>query len=193
MGALFLRMVLALVFVFGVSLIFAVVMVLLAFMGSAGVCGGSERLVSASPELAASFQRKWDAFNATLDGRQPATVSLTEGEVTSRGRQFLDESNAPVEDLKVCLNEGEGEGSARIDLPIVGDAEVRVRGTMTFVGIRPRVVIHEIDVGSIPGPIADLARAAVRAIINDQLNKLELKHRYSLEVHPEIATLRGEP
>src|SRR3990172_9014430 len=105
----FLYMVLALVVVFGVSVIAAVVIAFLALTGSVGACGGDQRLVQSDAALASQFQGKWDTFNDSLEAGQPATVVFNESEVTSRGTTFLEEKNAPISSLKVCLNPGEGE------------------------------------------------------------------------------------
>ena len=189
----FLYMVLALVVVFGVSVIAAVVIALLALMGSVGACGGDTRLVEVSPSLATQFQDKWDAFNDSLEAGQPATVVFNESEVTSRGTTFLEEKDAPISGLKVCLNPGEGEATAKIDVPFFGDVDVMVRGTVDLSGSTPKVDIRDIQVGGVPDFIADRIKGQIRSVINDQLDDLDIEHRYDLQIGAGQASISGQP
>ena len=193
MGRAFLYLVLTLVLVFGVGIVAAIAIVLLALMGSAGACGGDQRLVESSPALAAQFQGKWDGFNASLEAGQPARVVFDESEVTSRGTAFLEEKNAPISGLKVCLNAGEGEASGKVDLPFFGDMDVKVRGTVDLRGGTPKVDIRDIQVGGVPGFVADRVKGRIRSVINDQLDDLDIEHRYDLSIGEGAASIAGQP
>ncbi len=57
----------------------------------AGAVSGSALSVSAAN--AASFQQKWDDFDALLDGGTPSSVVFNESEVSSRANQYFTEES----------------------------------------------------------------------------------------------------
>ncbi|GAG20511.1 unnamed protein product, partial [marine sediment metagenome] len=99
------RLVLAIVgAVVGVVVVLTALTALAAFVGDPGECDSGDREVESSSALAQQFQAKLDDFEAELDAGQAASFTFDESEATSRGREFLEEENAPIEDLKVCFN-----------------------------------------------------------------------------------------
>ena len=80
----------------GLTVLLAVLLVVAAFAGSPGGCDSGDREVQSSPALADQLQAKLDQFDAQLDAGQAASFTFDESEATSRGRQFLDDENAPI-------------------------------------------------------------------------------------------------
>jgi hypothetical protein len=204
MGRLLLLAIAAIVVTSGLAVVAAVVLGLLIFIGGPGAvefC--DDRAVLVDSSQADTFQRKWDAFNDTLDGGEPASVVFDESEVSSRAVAFLEEKDAPLEDVLICLFKDEGEASGKVTIPgidgvpvlgaIFGDLNFRIAGTVDLSGDSPEVVISNIDVGSVPGPIADRFEGLIRGIANDQLDDLEIEHRYRLGIGDGVALIGGEP
>src|SRR5436309_6846276 len=53
--------------------------------------------------LATAWQTKWSPFDQQLDAGQPASVSFTESESTSRATRYLDSNEASLKDLIICF------------------------------------------------------------------------------------------
>lgn len=172
----------------------AAVLLLLAVLGSVGECGGEGRLVVITAEHSSAFQGKWDMFDATLDGGNPATVSFNESEVTSRATAYLEEKDAPIKGLKVCIYPGEGEASGKIKTPFFGlEVSALVRGTVDLSGAQPKAEISEIKIGGAPGFVSGLIEGFVGGLIDDQLEDIDLEHRYSLDLADGTANVGGQP
>ena len=185
---------LALLTLVSVAIAAAVALALLTLVGSVDECGGEGRLVVVSAELSSAFQSKWDNFNAILNGGSPGTVEFNESEVTSRAISYLEGRDAPIEDLKVCIYAGEGEASGKIDTPFFGrKVSVRAKGTLDLSGAQPEVEVTDIRVGGAPGFLSGLIEGFVGNLIDDQLEEIELEHRYSLDLTDGIATVGGQP
>ncbi len=172
----------------------AFVIVLLAVLGSPGSCESPDRPIVARPEDAAAFQAKWDALNAALDGGRESTFTFTEGEATARAQQWVEENDVPVTDLRVCFDEGAGSASGKVDVPFFpGDVDVLVRGTVNLTGTKPNAVIDEIEVGSLPGPSANLVEQFINAIIDEQEKDVALAHDYGLAFEAGQMIVTGQP
>ena len=160
------------------------------------------RGVNSEGALADAWQAKWQAFDAQLDAGQPATVSFTESEATSRAQRFLDSKEAPMTDLKLCFHEGTAEATGNVDLPILADlpgigdsldSNVRARGTMDFSGANPRIVITEIEAGNLPAEAAERLKGRIEGVINDRLDDLLLQHKLSAKFTEGAIEISGTP
>lgn len=160
------------------------------------------RGVNSDATLADAWQAKWQSFDAQLDGGQPATVSFTESEATSRAQRFLNSKEAPVTNLKLCFHEGSAEATGNVDLPIFADlpgigdsldSNVRARGTMDFSGTNPRIVITEIEAGNLPAEAAERLKGRIEGVINDRLDDLLLQHKLSAKFTEGAIEISGTP
>jgi len=164
-----------------------------AFVGSPGECDSGGREVQTSAALAQQFQGKLDAFNDQLDAGQPASFTFDESEATSRGRQFLDEENAPIGDLKVCLNPDGPSASGNLSAVLGLDVSVKVSGQLDLSGGHPRVEDLSVDVGGAPGFITGGFDGVVEGVINDQLAHIDTEHQLTIIFGEGTATLSGQP
>ena len=164
-----------------------------AFVGSPGGCDSGDREVQTSDALAQQFQGKLDRFDEQLDAGQAASFTFDESEATSRGRQFLEDENAPIEDLKVCFNPEEPSASGNLSAALGLDVSVKVSGHLDFSGEHPRVDDLDIDVGGAPGFITGGFEGIVQDVINDQLAHIDSEHQLAITFGEGTATLSGQP
>ena len=177
----------------GLVVVLAVVVLVAAFTGSPGECDSGDREVESSPALAEQLQAKLDVLDAQLDAGQAASISLDESEATSRGRQFLEDENAPIADLKICLNPDGPSASGSLDAVLGLDVTAKVSGDIFLDGEHPRVEDVDIDVGAVPGFAAGGFEGAVEDVINDQLEHISLDHQLTITFGEGTATLSGQP
>jgi len=188
------RLVLAIVgAVVGVVVVVAVVTALAAFVGSPGECDSGDRDVEVSSALARQLQAKLDDFDAELDAGRAASFTFNESEATSRGREFLEEKNAPIEDLKVCFNTEGPSASGKLSAVLGFDVSAKVSGDLNLNGEHPRVEDLDIDVGSVPGFITGGIEGIIKDVINDQLDHIDIEHQLSITFGEGTATLSGQP
>lgn len=188
------RLVLAIVSaVVGVVVVLTALTALAAFVGSPGECDSGDREVESSSALAQQFQAKLDDFEAELDAGQAASFTFDESEATSRGREFLEEENAPIEDLKVCFNPEGPSASGKLSAVLGLDVTVKVSGDLDLSGEHPRIDDLDIDVGSVPGFITGGLEGVVKGVINDQLDHIDVEHQLSITFGEGTATLSGQP
>ncbi|HEU4759641.1 MAG TPA: hypothetical protein VFT91_06625 [Dehalococcoidia bacterium] len=172
----------------------AVVNVILALVGDPGRCDAAGRTIDISPANADAFQTKWDQFDDTLGRGQATTASFNESEITSRGRRYLeDENNTPIKDLLVCIRGGYGEASGSIDTPLGLNAKVKVKGTMDLTGAHPKAVIDDISIGVIPGFLVDPVKGWLEDLIDNQLDNINLHHRYDPALTEGNTEIKGTP
>ena len=172
----------------------AVGLFIIAVASDPGTCEAEGRPIVFSETAAASYQTAWDGFQATLDSGQAATVTFNETEVSSRARQWLDERDSPITELRICFTEGGAAASAELDLPIVpGDVDVLVRGTLILTGDQVEVDIDELEVGGLPGPLNDLVQTFVDDAVADETIDLELERDYELTFSEGSVTVSGQP
>lgn len=174
-------------------MIFVVATAILAVAGGPGECTPGGGPITISGANADSFQSKWDGMDDTLDAGSPASIDLNESEVSSRADMYIsDESDAPFKDVRVCLHDGFGEGSA--ELSILGiDVEVKVTGTMELTGETPVADITDIEVGAVPGFATNLIESIVEDAIEEGLNDIDLKHDYAPTITDGNAHIEGTP
>jgi hypothetical protein len=159
--------------------------------------------VADDPALAADWQASWDAFNAALDAGQESSVSFDESHVTSRANTFLDEKDVPVvSDVTICFGDGTAEAYGKAEVPglagvpIFGglfDAKARIRGTMDLSGSEPMIEIDDLDVGNVPGPVANRVRDRIEDAVNDALADFDVEHHYTVTFTEGLVTVAGTP
>jgi len=177
----------------GLVAILAVVVLAAAFAGNPGECDSGGRQVESNTALADQLQGKLDQLNAQLDAGQAASITFDESEATSRGRQFLDDEDAPIADLKICLNSDGPSASGNLDAVLGLDVTAKVSGDIFLDGEHPRVDNLDTDVGAIPGFAAGGFEGVVEDVINDQLEHISLDHKLTITFGEGTATLSGQP
>ncbi len=164
-----------------------------AVLGSPGDCESGDRAVTVSTADAAAFQAKLDDLNDRLDAGQPGSFQFTESEATSRAVEFLEEHDAPIDNLKICFSENQASASGNVDMLFGPDADAKLTGTLDLSGDTPKLNV-DIDVGSVPGFVTGAVEWLVERIADDQLTEIDLEeHEYSLEFADGTATLSGTP
>ncbi len=179
--------------VLGVVVLLVVITAVAAFAGSPGECDSGNREVEVSSALAQQLQAKLDGFDEQLDAGQAASFTLDESEATSRGRQFLEEEDAPIEDLKVCFNPEGPSASGKLSAVLGLDVRVKVSSHLDFSGEHPRVDDLDIDVGGVPGFITGGFEELIKDVINDQLDHIDTEHQLTITFGEGTATLSGQP
>ena len=172
----------------------AIAFFVLAIVGSPGSCEEEGRPIAAEPAQAASFQQDLDQLKAALDAGQVASVVLDDREVTSRARLWSEEHDLPVSEIVVCFSAAGGAASGKIDIPFLPvDVDVLIRGTVDLTGEHVEIDIEEIEVGGLPGPVADRVKAVVNRLLEDQTEELELSHFYGVAFEEGEMTISGQP
>jgi hypothetical protein len=172
----------------------AIVFFLLAVVGGPGGCDERDPAAPTDVAAAAAFQTKWDQLNATLAAGQNSTITVTQEETTARARQWVDEHDAPVDQLLICFEVDSGAASGKVDIPFFpGDVDVLVRGTIDMTGEHPEATIDSIEVGSLPGPLTDRAGSFINRLIADQTEQVTLSHDYGIFFGDGTATISGQP
>jgi hypothetical protein len=126
-----------------------------------------------SSAQAAAFDEKWDTFQGAIDAvnaggsADPSQfVVFTESEISSRANTWVDERNIPMDDIRVCLDEGYGVGTGTVS--ILGfDTKVRVKGSVQLNENSAQPRIDEMQVGSVPGWMS----GPLRRLVNRQLDR----------------------
>jgi hypothetical protein len=176
-----------------------ILVVLVLITGALAVTGGPSACtpggtapIENTPENAAAFDTKWDQMDAQLDGGTPASVTLTESEITSRANTFIDEQGGDIADVQVCIYDGSGAATGEVDL-LVGSAKFKVTGTVTLTGEHPVAEFDDVEIGNIPGAIVDPLTGTVEDAIQELLDDITLKHTYTVELQPGQAVISGTP
>jgi len=109
--------------------------------------------IPVSEAAAASFDQKWDAFEAAAKAG-PATVTFTEEELTSRAQRYVEDRDLPVKNVQVHLCPGESKGQAVGEVKILGRyVDVVITGHLDTDRESPTVVIDKLTVGAVPRQI----------------------------------------
>jgi hypothetical protein len=146
---------------------------ILIFTGSPSPCAARsiQYSAAASQELRANFK--------ALAARG-GTGNFNETQATSRGIDYINEKDAPVEDLQVYFCPG-GYAEATGKVKILGmKSKVVVRGTLDLSGPQPQIDIQSVRAGNLPS-------AAARPVVNAILNAGNLK---TLDIAERITQLQ---
>jgi hypothetical protein len=161
----------------------------LIFTGSPSAC--VDRVVPISRAESESLKREWDAF-AAQSRRAQATITISEAQATSRGVEYIEEKDVPVEDLQVYFcPAGYGEASGKIK--VLGlTTKVVVRGTLDLSGDKPRIQIDSVRAGNLPSAVA---KPAVDLILDTgNFRTLDIdEHLLRIEYGDGIARVTGGP
>lgn len=161
-----------------------------------------KRGVTRNSDLSEKWQLAWNDFEAALDAGQSRTITFNESDVSSRADTYLQEKNAPVENVTICFHEGDAEASAKVDVPGLGDIPIlgglfntnaRIRGTMDLSGDHPRITITELEAGNLPGFASDQIKGGIEDIVNDRLDDLNIKHEYGVTFREAEVQISGAP
>jgi len=179
--------------IMGIVILVVVLTALAAFAGSPGECDSGDREVVVSAALAQSLQDKLDTFDEQLDAGQAASFTFDESEATSRGQQFLEDENAPIDGLKVCFSPEGPSASGKVSAVAGLDLDVKASGKVDLSGEHPRVEDLNIDVGKVPGFVTGGLEGIIKGVINDQLDHIDIEHRLTITFGEGTATLSGQP
>ena len=180
----------------GAVVIFAAVNTILAFSGGPGDCTPGGGTITVSAANAAMFQQGWDDFDAVLDGGSTSSEIFDESEVSSRANQFFtEESNLDLKDVRVCIHDGYGEASGRLDAILGLGVEIKLKGNVDLTGDNPKLDIDDIEFGRVPGFLVDLADsiANFEDDMDLALEDIKLKHDYSYSLTEGQAVIDGAP
>ncbi len=184
----------AIVTVATAAVIFAGVNVILAFSGGPGDCTPGGGTITVSDANATAFQVKWDAFDAQLDGGAPSSVPFNETEVSSRAHQFIrDETDVDFEDVRVCIHDGFGEATGRLEAFLGLETKVKIKGTMDLSGDHPVAKIDDIEIGNVPGFVTGAIEGFVEEAVDEALEEIDLKHTYTPTLMEGEAQIDGQP
>ena len=150
----------------------------LVFTGSPKAC--ADRTIPVSSAAAQQSRTLWNEFKA--DARSgSASVTFNETQVTSRGVEWIDEKDAPVEDLQVYLcPSGYGEATGTVSY-LGQDIKVLARGTLDLSGDKARIEVKSVEAGNLPSAVGT-------RIINTILNTNDLK-TLTFSVKPDTITI----
>ncbi|MEX1254324.1 MAG: hypothetical protein WEE64_08275 [Dehalococcoidia bacterium] len=181
----------------GVSAVFAVVAVAgiaLAVAGGPGSCSPGGGPVTVSDAGAHAFQSKWRAFEDTVDGGTPASVTLSESEVTSRAQERLHDDASGLHDLRICLHDGYAEATATLDVPAFFNVRGKVKGDLELASPHARGHIEDVELGSIPGPLLEPPEALLRRAVDEVLDDIEVEPRaYTITFTEGAVRVDAEP
>jgi hypothetical protein len=181
-----------------VVLILLVFFVFVAVVGTLAATGGPDPCtpgggpITVDDATSDAFQQKWDVMDGALDGGTPSSAAFSESEISSRADTYLEDHDVGFSEPRVCIYDGEGEGSATFEFLGI-DVNVGVRGTMDLAGDHPKADIADMDVGNVPGFLLAPVEEAVERAIDSALDDVDLDHTYGLELRPGEATVSGTP
>ena len=160
------------------------------------------RDVVTDPALAAQFQQRWDAFEAQLDAGSPASVTFEEGELTSRVSQWVDDTDASLKDVTICIYDGKADARATAEIPYLAavpfvgsvyETTVRVLGRIDLSGEHPEITTIELDAGDIPAWAVDPIQDDLEEIVNDRLADYDIEHDYTVTYREGQLEISGQP
>lgn len=155
------------------ALVFGAVTLALAANGGPKACEPRGGPLVIDDVQAASFDQKWDTFQEAIDavnaGQAPDParfVAFNESEISSRANTWADERNIPIDDIRVCLDDGYGVGTGTVS--ILGfDTKVRVKGAVQLNENSAQPRIDEMQIGSVPGWMS----GPLRRFVNSELDR----------------------
>jgi hypothetical protein len=176
----------------GLVVIVTVVTGILALTGGPAPCTPGGGAIEISDAQAASFDAKWDGLDAALAGGSPASITLTESEVSSRANKYIDEEGGDVGDVRVCIHNGFGEVTGSVDV-LAGSGKFKVTGTVDLTSGRPVVDFQDIEVGNVPGFVLGPLEGVVEDAIQELLDNITLEHTYVPTLSEGQAQVNGTP
>jgi len=177
--------------IIGVGLGASIVGGALIFTGNPSPC--VDRDIQSAAAASQALRDQWDAFEADAAGGK-ATITFDEVGVTSRGVEYIEEKDLPLEDLQVHFcPDGLGEATGTIESP-GPDIHVLMRGTLDLSGSKPRIDVREIKAGNLPGLFGGTDWIINNIVKKSNADILDVEpHLLSLEIDDGSATLTGGP
>jgi len=163
----------------------------LIFTGNPSPC--VDRDIEPSTAASQALREHWDAFEAEATAGN-ATIVFDEVGVTSRGVEYIDEKDLPLEDLQVHFcPDGLGEATGTISSP-GPDIHVLMRGTLDLSGSKPRIDVREIKAGNLPGLFGGTEWIVNNIVKKSDADILDVEpHLTALTIEDGSATLTGGP
>lgn len=167
----------------------------LAITGGPKDCTPGGGPIEVSDAMSDRFQEKWDQFDETLDAGSPASVTFSESEVTSRAVNWINNEDGPdFDDAQICIHDGYGEATGTLQGWGPFNVKFLIQGTVEVVGDDLIVVIEDVDIGNIPGPLTSWFEGQADGPIEEGLNDLGLEpHTYTIILTEGSATVEGQP
>ena len=176
------------------AVIFVGANVLLALSGGPGRCTPGGDPITVNADNAAMFQEKWDAFDVILNGGSPSSVTFNESEVTSRADQYIsEETDLDFEDVRVCIHDGFGEATGKLEAILGLETKVKVKGNLDLTGDHPVAQDLEIEIGNVPGFITNVIEGFVEDSFDEALEDINLSHLYTPTLTEGEAQIGGVP
>jgi len=124
-----------------------------------------DRAVNPAPPPSQELQANWQQMRAQVAAGQTISLAVTELQATSRGVEYLDESDVPVDDFVIhfCPDHS-AEAQGRIDVLGLG-SNVLVKGRLDVSGEKPRVKLDSFKAGNFPSFIA---KRAVQLLLDEK-------------------------
>jgi hypothetical protein len=175
------------------ALVFGVVTLALAANGGPAACEPQGGPLVIDDAQAASFDQKWDTFQDAIDavnaGEAPDParfVAFNESEISSRANTWADQRNIPIDDIRVCLDDGYGVGTGTVS--ILGfDTKVRVKGSVQLNENSAQPRVDEMQIGSLPGWMS----GPLRRFVNSELDRTAVDVVNAQQYRVLIAQGRG--
>jgi hypothetical protein len=175
------------------AIAFVVTVSVLAAFGGPEPCTPGGGTITISASNANIFNNKWDSFDAILDGGSISLVTFNESEISSRANEFAEEKGGDVRDIRVCIHDGLGEITGTLDAFGGINADFRASGNANLTGANPEVDFIDIEIGNVPGFLVDPFKSLFENAIEELLENIDLKHRYTPTLTEGQASLDGIP
>ena len=175
------------------ALVFGAVTLALAANGGPKACEPRGGPLVIDQAQADSFDQKWDTFQDAIDavnaGEAPDParfVAFNESEISSRANTWADQRNIPIDDIRVCLDDGYGVGTGTVS--ILGfDTKVRVKGSVQLNENSAQPRVDEMQIGSLPGWMS----GPLRRFVNSELDRTAVDVVNAQQYRVLIAQGRG--
>jgi hypothetical protein len=173
---------------------FGIAIAILAFSNGPGACIAGAGPIIVDDANAVSFDQKWDALDAVLDGGSRSSDTFNESEISSRADQYFRKEKAlDFRDVRVCIHDGYGEATGTLDAILGLQVEVKLKGTMDLTGDTPKTDIDDMEFGKVPGWFVDVTDAIFGNDIDEALEDIDLEHTYTPTLTEGQAEIDGEP
>ena len=175
-------------FFFG-AVVLVALSVFLVVTGSPDTCSDRE-ITPISEAVAAQLDDRWDQFSADI-AAAASSIDVTESEATSRARQYIEDEDVPVDDLRVYFcDDGTGQLAGQIEALGI-DIDFVVTGHLEISGDQPVAELDSIDIGNMPGFVAD---TVFGILLNDDARTLELdENLLGSEISDGLIRINGGP
>jgi len=175
-----------------VVVVFAAALSALVLTGGPGPCTPGGGVIEITDANAQSFQQKWDSLDAAQRAGAQASITVNESEATSRANREIRDNGAKVSDVRVCIHNGYGEVTGSVDA-FLGSGNFKLRGAVRFDGAHPVLDFQDAEIGNLPGFVLAPFRSAAENALQDELDKVTVKHTYNVTLSEGQATIQEQP